>query len=147
MICPYCGQTIMTGDKFCVRCGRPIAVNMQATRNMQAAPYTQAAPNMQTAPNMQRTAPVSGKTVNVKITRKDQWFLVNPPIRILIDNKWNCQVENAESIIVSSLEPGVHTFHFSITCRTRDIVLDVQQDREIYLEMNRVYGSIDAYVN
>ena len=95
---------------------------------------------------MDQMQPAMTQPINLKITRADQWFLVNPPIKVLIDNTWRCQVENAESIIVSNLNPGIHRFRFTITCRTRDVCVNLQRDGEMFIEMNRITGEIETYM-
>ena len=127
MNCPYCGQQLLQGAHFCTRCGKQIEGSMSQMQPVMAQPS-------------------AAQPITLKITRADQWFLINPPIKVLIDDTWRCQVQNAESIIVSNLNPGTHRFRFTITCRTRDICVDLQRDGEMFLEMNRITGEIETYM-
>ena len=81
--------------------------------------------------------------LNVKKKKKKQWFLINPPIKVIIDDDMS-YILRASSSVVVPMAPGMHKFHFIGSLRSKELETDVQNDSNIVLKWNRVWGTLEA---
>ena len=81
--------------------------------------------------------------VNVTIERRKQWFIINPPIKVIIDDDMS-YILRASSSVVVPMAPGMHKFHFIGSLRSKELETDVQNDSNIVLKWNRVWGTLEA---
>ena len=70
-------------------------------------------------------------------------YLINPPIKAVIDNKIRLSVENGRSEQVQ-LTPGAHHIELSASMRTTVVDLDLQKDSVLTIGFNRLSGKITA---
>ncbi len=80
--------------------------------------------------------------LTLTIKRIEQWFAINPPIKILIDGKKKYEIENG-NIIEIPISYGNHNIKFS--CNIRDKIIDINVIENTFLEIgfNRITGSIE----
>ena len=110
---------------FCTNCGTPIEENSkfcvncgQAVDTIQASQYT------------------------VTIQREKQWFAVNPPMNIIIDNNITYQLEK-EATITIPLSAGNHVISISCSIRNKVINVNVAQNLHFLIRFNRLTGGIE----
>ena len=119
MFCYKCGKEITDNSLFCSFCGSKLP-----TGNTAEATST---PDMFT----------------LTIDRSSQVYLINPPIKAVIDNKIRLSVENGRSEQVQ-LTPGAHHIELSASMRTTIVDLDLQKDSVLTIGFNRLSGKITA---
>lgn len=119
MFCYKCGKEIPDNSLFCSFCGSklPMGNTAEATST----------PDMFT----------------LTIDRSSQVYLINPPIKAVIDNKIRLSVENGRSEQVQ-LTPGAHHIELSASMRTTVVDLDLQKDSVLTIGFNRLSGKITA---
>lgn len=113
MFCRNCGKNIPDDSKFCISCGTPVENN---TISNQA-------------------------TFKLTIDRASQVYLINPPIKVTIDNSIRFSVENGQthSIDISS---GNHKIYFKSSLRSATLEVDIQKDTLIEVKWSRISGAI-----
>lgn len=77
----------------------------------------------------------------ITVVKKNQFFLYNPPIKILIDNNQNLQVKNGETIQFD-LPDGKHQLKFSASMQNKIIDVFVQQDIVLEVHWDRIMGGL-----
>ena len=122
MFCYKCGKEIPDSSLFCSYCGAKLPTG-------NAAESTPAA-----------------EMVTLTIDRSSQVYLINPPIKAVIDNKIRLSVENGRSEQVQ-LTPGVHHVELSASMRKTVVDLDLQKDTVLTISFNRLSGKIEAKVS
>ncbi len=121
MICGNCGANVPDNAKFCQKCGRPI-VNSVSYNSGYSSPQ---------------------QIYTLTIIRPDQLFLVNPTIKVTIDNSNVREIENDSAISVS-LYPGTHTVHFSCGVHSKTMHVDMYRDTTISVKWDRFTGGIES---
>ena len=82
-------------------------------------------------------------TYDVIITREKQWYLINPKVKITIDSADEYSLENGSSISIP-LTTGAHTIMFSLGVRKTQTDIDVTENMNIDIKLNRVTGEIEV---
>ena len=82
-------------------------------------------------------------TYDVTITRENQWFLINPKIKITVDSADEYMIGNDSSIIIP-LTKGAHTIVFSSGIRKTQTNIDVTENMNISVKFNRASGELDV---
>lgn len=82
-------------------------------------------------------------TFEITITRKNQWFLINPDATITVDNSEKYNLKNGNSIKIP-LTTGEHTLLFSLGPRKTEVKINVSANANIEMSMNRVSGEINV---
>lgn len=80
-------------------------------------------------------------TYDITITRKKQWFIINPEATIIVDNSEKYKLKNGNSIRFP-LTTGEHTLMFSLGPRKTEVKINVTTNINLGMEMNRVNGEI-----
>lgn len=122
MFCYKCGKEIPDSSLFCSYCGAKLPTG-----------------------NAAESTPVA-EMVTLTIDRSSQVYLINPPIKAVIDNKIRLSVENGRSEQVQ-LTPGVHHVELSASMRKTVVDLDLQKDTVLTISFNRLSGKIEAKVS
>lgn len=120
MFCINCGEKLVESDGFCSKCGQPVRVQPQKK-------------------TVERGA-ANGMCV-LTVLRTDQFYVINPPIKIDVDNQKQYAVENGESVCVP-LNKGVHRITFSTSVAKKIIDINITQDASIVLKLSRLTGDI-----
>lgn len=79
----------------------------------------------------------------ITITRKSQWFLINPDATVTVDNSDKYKLKNGCSIKIP-LTTGEHTILFSLGPRKTEAKINVTSNANIDMSMNRVSGEINV---
>lgn len=82
-------------------------------------------------------------TYDVVITRENQWFLINPAATITVDNVEKYKLKNGSSIKIP-LPTGEHTLLFSLGPRKTEAKINVTENMNIDMKMNRLTGEINV---
>lgn len=122
MFCYKCGKEIPDNSLFCSFCGAKLPTGDAA----ESAP--------------------SQEMVTLIIDRSSQVYLINPPIKAVIDNKIRLSIENGQSEQLQ-LTPGVHHIELSASMRKTAIDLDLQKKTVLTISFNRLSGKIEAKVS
>lgn len=122
MFCYKCGKEIPDNSLFCSFCGAKLPTGDAA----ESAP--------------------SQEMVTLIIDRSSQVYLINPPIKAVIDNKIRLSIENGQSEQLQ-LTPGVHHIELSASMRKTAIDLDLQKETVLTISFNRLSGKIEAKVS
>ena len=80
-------------------------------------------------------------TYDINKKKKKQWFLINPDATITVDNSDKYKLKNDSSIKIS-LTTGEHTILFSLGPRKTEAKINVTENANIEMSMNRVSGEI-----
>ncbi|MCM1334820.1 MAG: zinc ribbon domain-containing protein [Bacteroides sp.] len=115
--CTKCGGKLAEGAKFCSRCG-------QAVRAAE-------------------TPPAADEAFTVTVVRADQWFAINPPVKIVVDRRDEYKVENG-STVRFPVSAGEHTIAFSGSIRNKVVTLRVESNVTLNIKWNRVTGSLEV---
>ena len=91
----------------------------------------------------QTAAAPQAQGFTVTFTRENQWFAINPQIKIIVDDRDEYRIENGQSLRVP-MAPGTHNIVFNCGIRNKIIDLTVRQDLELHLKWNRVTGSLSV---
>ena len=118
MFCSRCGTEIPAQSRFCPNCGQP--VNPTVTRS--------AAPN-------------NTGVYTLTINRENQWFAVNPPVNIVIDQNTQYQLENGATIRIP-IAAGMHNIAFSASIRNKVLNINVAGNVTLNMRWNRITGSL-----
>lgn len=82
-------------------------------------------------------------TYDVVITRENQWFLINPDATITVDNVDKYKLKNGSSIKIP-MPTGDHTLLFSLGPRKTEAKINVTENMNINMKMNRLTGEINV---
>ena len=121
MFCYKCGKEIPDSSLFCSFCGAKLSTGDAVG----SAP----APEMFT----------------LTIDRASQMYLINPPVKVVIDDNIRLSVENGRSEQVQ-LTPGAHHVELSASMRKTIVDLDLQKDLVLAIGFNRLSGKIEAKI-
>lgn len=117
MFCKFCGANIDDNSRFCAQCGSKLDSD-----------------------NQRSSAP---QTYRVTIFRESQFYVINPPVNILIDEKIRRSIENGGTLELD-MEPGRHIFEFSQSLRKRTLQINVDHNIGITVKWNRFTGALIA---
>lgn len=82
-------------------------------------------------------------TYDIVITRENQWFLVNPKIKIIVDSADEYYLENNGKITIP-MTTGPHTLLFCLSVRKTRTEIDVTENMNITVKFNRLSGEIEV---
>ncbi len=117
MFCNHCGNEILPGASFCSKCGNPVNLAEDCSTS---------------------TAPI---VYTVTLSRENQWFAINPKVKIIVDDQNEYKIDNGEVLRIP-MTLGKHSVVFQCGIRNKVIDLDVQQDLALHLKWNRITGSL-----
>lgn len=115
MFCSKCGAQIPDDSTFCAKCGAQIPNGTMASSHEDVFTLT--------------------------IDRKSQVYLVNPPIKILIDGTIRKNIANGESIEVP-LARGSHIIEFTSSARKTTKSVELTGDTVLAVGWSRLSGKI-----
>ncbi len=130
MFCSKCGNPIQPGTNFCSRCGHPVHPESG---------------DMGSSENNRTDAGELTKPYEITFSRENQWFAVNPDVKIIIDERDEYRIGNGQTIRIPMLE-GEHSVVFNCGIRNKCISLTVYQNMEIHLKWNRLTGSLSVRI-
>lgn len=114
MFCSKCGNVITDNANFCLKCGQ--SVKQAPTESL-------------------------NQRYMLTIVRANQWFAINPPIKLIIDNNAKYEIENGKSINIP-ISVGTHTLSFSCSIRNKVVTVNISQNTEINVKWNRFTGGL-----
>ena len=120
MFCSKCGKPVQDDDVFCRYCGAALG----------------------TANNDKEQIP---DEVMLFLDRKSQIYLVNPPIKAVIDGCTFLNVENGKTEQIK-LKKGPHTIELSSGIRSKKLTIELQADTVLEMGFNRFSGALTAEV-
>lgn len=120
MFCSKCGNELQTDARFCSKCGQPVA--QTSTDNVSQN---------------------NSGNYTLTINRAKQWFLVNPPVKIIIDEKAEYKIDNGETIRIP-VSTGTHMVAFSCSIRNKIVNINVTNNVILNIKWNRVTGSLEV---
>jgi hypothetical protein len=121
MFCINCGSEIPDVAKFCNKCGKSVV--------------TSGKPGTPDGQNRSQCI--------LTITRNSQFFLINPAIHILIDDKITHKINNGQSIQIP-ISHGMHKIIFSASIRKKVVDINIHQNETLYVFFDRLTGGIDV---
>ena len=117
MFCRKCGNQIPDDSLFCQFCGTATA---------------------------QDAAPNSGNTdkkYTLTFDRQSQIYVLNPPVKITIDESIRLTVENGHCESVE-LAPGQHKISLQSSVRSTMLDIDLQRNSVVEISWNRLTGKL-----
>ena len=75
------------------------------------------------------------------VNRANQWFAVNPSVKIVVDGKAEYSIENNSSINIP-ISAGAHNIAFSCSIRNKILDINVVGDMTLNMKWNRITGSL-----
>ena len=123
MYCFKCGKQIPDESVFCSFCGTKVSGSV---------------------PDEPQASSEDVK-FSLTIDRKSQPYLINPPVKVIIDEDIRFGVDNGKTETVS-VTPGHHHIELKMRVRQKSIDVDVQKDTTIEIGFNRLTGAITADV-
>lgn len=120
MFCNKCGNQLIDGAKFCSMCGQP---TNQATNN--------------TVENKGRG------TFTLTINRANQWYAINPAVKIVVDGGAEYKIGNGETLNVP-ITAGPHKIAFSCSIRNKIVNINVIDNVILNIKWNRITGSLEV---
>ena len=126
MYCFKCGKEIPEESVFCPHCGvRILAGNSVVNSKVEES--------------------TGDQKVTLTIDRKSQPYLINPPVKVVIDNTIRFGVDNGKSEKIVIL-PGHHIIEFKMSTRSKRLEVDLQADMVIEIGFSRLSGAITATI-
>lgn len=122
MFCYKCGKEIPDNSLFCSFCGAKLPTG-----------------------NAVEGTPASER-FTLTIDRASQVYLINPPVKVVIDDTVRLSVENGRSEQVQ-LAPGSHHVELSASMRKTVVDLNLQKDTVLAIGFNRLSGKIEAAIS
>ena len=119
MYCNQCGKQISPNSCFCSFCGAKIPTGDSVDGTSEPG------------------------AVTLTIDRASQVYLINPPIKVVIDGAVRLSVENGRVEQVQ-LKPGAHHVELSASMRKTVVDIDIQKDTVLMIGFNRLSGKIMA---
>lgn len=118
MYCWKCGKEIPDESLFCFICGAKISQGAE--------------------PGQVET---KEKTYTLTIDRASQVYLVNPPIKVTIDDNIRLSVDNGRTETVQLL-PGPHQIECKGSFRSASGTVNMDGDKTVEIGFNRLTGAI-----
>lgn len=122
MYCNQCGKQIPDNSRFCSFCGAKIPAGNAVGGTSEPEVFT------------------------LTIDRASQVYLINPPVKVVIDGTVRLSVENGRSEQVQ-LKPGAHHIELSASMRKTTVDLDLQKDTVLMIGFNRLSGKLVAEIS
>lgn len=116
MFCNKCGEKVPDDSLFCSKCGAKIQGSSGAD---------------------------SPGPCTLTVDRKSQLYLINPPIKVVIDGKIRASVENGHALAFS-LSKGKHKIELISSLRTKSLEFDMKGDAVLEIGFNRLTGALTA---
>lgn len=120
MFCSKCGKPVQDNDAFCRYCGAALG-----TVNNDKVGIS--------------------NEITLFIDRKSQIYLINPPIKAVIDGSSFLNVENGKTEQIK-LKKGPHTIELSSGIRSKKLTIEMQADTVLEIGFNRFSGALTAEV-
>lgn len=120
MFCSQCGNEIVTQAKFCPVCGQPVSANLNEGIN-----------------------PGDGGGFILTINRANQWFAINPAVKIVVDGNVEYNIENGSTLNIP-ISAGVHNIAFMYSIRNKIVNINVNSNVTLNIKWNRVTGSLEV---
>lgn len=116
MFCSQCGEKLQDNALFCHKCGAKIG-----------------------------SASEPSSKVKLILDRASQVYLINPPVKAVINGSIYVSIENGHTEIVE-LDPGPCMVELSGSFRKAKLEFDLQKDTVIQIGFNRMTGKLTAEV-
>ena len=116
MFCWQCGEKLPDNALFCQKCGAKIGST--------------------SAPSQK---------VKLILDRASQAYLVNPPIKAVVNNNTYVSIENGHTETVE-LDPGPCTLELSSGFRKTRLELNLKKDTVVQIGFNRLSGKLMAEI-
>lgn len=116
MFCSQCGEKLQDNALFCHKCGAKIGGMSEST----------------------------GK-VKLILDRASQVYLLNPPIKAVVNGTTYVSIENGHTETIE-LEPGHCVVELSGSFRKAKLEFDLQKDTVIQIGFNRISGKLTAII-
>ena len=120
MFCSKCGKPVQDDDVFCRYCGAALGTTNNDKEQI-------------------------SDEVMLFLDRKSQLYLVNPPIKAVIDGRSFLNVENGKTEQIK-LKKGPHTIELSSGIRSKKLTIELQADTVLEMGFNRFSGALTAEV-
>lgn len=130
MFCTNCGTKLPDGAKFCQQCGQATS----AAARKEPSDKQQPVENKQPAERQQHL---------LKIVRENQWYLVNPAMKVVIDGCHVYALKNGGRLELP-FPAGVHLVEVSCSFRKKVVSVDLSQTTVVKVGFNRITGEIEA---
>lgn len=120
MFCSKCGNEIVTQAKFCSKCGQPVyaAGNAHPMQN-------------------------NNRNFTLTINRANQWFAVNPKVKIVVDRNEEYTIDNGSTVRIP-ISAGLHNISFSCSIRNKIVNVNVADNVTLNIKWNRATGSLEV---
>ena len=125
MFCFKCGTQLPDESVFCPKCG------------VKVSPQT----SISEASILQEE-----KSFKLTLDRASQIYLINPPIKVLIDTDIYISVDNGKVCDVM-LAPGPHHLEFTSSMRTTKLDINLKKDTVMQLTISRLSGKIVSKIS
>ena len=125
--CIKCGAQIPEGVKLCVNC------QQRAEGPAASGPQAQAGPETGAGQGVYR----------LTVTRKDQFYLVNPAMKVSVDGVERLHVDNGATMWVD-LPAGIHMLGVKSSFRKKELCINMSRNMMVVLSWNRLTGEIEA---
>lgn len=116
MFCSQCGEKLQDNALFCHKCGAKIGSASEP----------------------------SGK-VKLILDRASQVYLVNPPVKAVINSSTYVSIENGHTETVE-LDPGPCVIELSGSFRKAKLEFDLKKDTVVQIGFNRISGKLTATI-
>ena len=120
MFCSKCGKPVQDDDVFCRYCGAALGTTSNGKEQI-------------------------SDEVMLFLDRKSQLYLVNSPIKAVIDGRSFLNVENGKTEQIK-LKRGPHTIELSSGIRSKKLTIELQADTVLEMGFNRFSGALTAEV-
>lgn len=114
MFCNHCGNELIETAKFCPSCGQMISPSVTSNSNI----------------------------FTLTINRAKQWALINPPIKIIIDNNMEYKIANGSTLNIP-ISTGMHNIAFSFGIHNKVINLNITSHATLNVKWNRIVGGLE----
>lgn len=120
MFCSKCGKAVQDNDVFCRYCGAALGTIGDDKEKI-------------------------SDEVMLFIDRKSQIYLINPPIKAVIDGCSFLNIENGKTEQIK-LNKGPHTIELNSGIRSKKLTIEMQADTVLEIGFNRFSGALTAEV-
>ena len=114
MFCTKCGNQINEQVKFCPKCGQAVDTGSGGSHNF-----------------------------TLTINRANQWFAINPAVKIVIDNSTEYKIDNGATLNIP-VSAGPHNIAFSCSMRNKIVNINVAGNITLNIKWNRITGSLEV---
>lgn len=120
MFCINCGTELEAQAKFCHMCGHSVNVK------------TNSSPNVG-----------NDEAGILIIKRENQWFAVNPSIKVVVDRTQTYALENGATLYIP-VSAGTHDIAFSCGLRKNSTSVNVVNTTTLNVSWNRITGTLEV---